>query len=132
MQPFTKEQFKRKYLQGHTELQISECLSKNGSLIKHSPGDKNIRKNKKIPGKAIIEKIEYDKRADLFKHYLMDAVEVKGAEILDMDIKDLLTLVVKTIPTKVENKHTAEFTFADMVMKANKLEKVETIDADTD
>ena len=124
MQPLSKEQFKRKYLQGHQELMIADKL-RGGSLIKSSPGDKNIKSKKKIPGKDIIEKKAFENRADEFKHYLMDAVSVKGADILDMDLKDILNLVVKTLPTKTENKTEHTFTFADMVVKAK---KVDTID----
>ena len=124
MQPLSKEQFKRKYLQGHKQLAIEAQLN-GGSLIKHSPGDRNISKQKKIPGKNVIEQVEYEKRADEFKHYLMDAVAVKGSDILDMDLKDILNLVVKTLPTKTENKTEHTFTFADMVVKA---QKVDTID----
>lgn len=98
---------------------------RGGSLIKSSPGDKNISRKKKIPGKDIIEKKAFENRADEFKHYLMDAVSVKGADILDMDLKDILNLVVKTLPTKTENKTEHTFTFADMVVKAK---KVDTID----
>jgi len=119
MQGMSKEQFHRKWADTHTELSALDRLEGGRqSLIKDSPGDKNIYTKGKIPGKNVIEKKAFEERAENFKHYVMDAVCVRSKDILDkeqMPIDKLLNTVVKTLPQRQELKVEGEFTFANMI-----------------
>ena len=136
MEGMSKEQFMRKYIDTHKGIHCFSDLKnrsfKNSSLIKDSPGDKNIGERGKIPGKNIIESKCMEDRAEDKQHYIMDAVEVRGAEILDkeaMPFDKLLNSMIKIMPQKIEQK-TVNFTFADMIKQATMDEEAEknTID----
>jgi len=137
----SKEQFARKYIDTHKGIHCGSDLMngayKNGSLIKMSPGDKNIYKER-VKGQSLCEPKCSEERAEAFKHYLMDANAVRSDEILDpekMPIKDLLSLIVRTLPQKTESKE-MHFTFADMVKQAamdkGKIVDVEPVATDED
>ena len=135
MEGMTEEQWIRKYVGTHKGI---HCLSdlaagagRNGSLIKMSPGDKNIMANHNIHGKNLIEKKCMEDRAEDFKHFLLDTNDVRANSALDQNLlpyKDLLALIVKTLPQKVEQK-TVNFTFADMVQQAA-LDKGKIVDVE--
>ena len=138
MEGMSKEQFRRKYFDTHRGIHSVGDLANGGfgksSLVKKSPGDKNIRRRGKIPGKNLIENKCMKDRAEVFKHYLMDATDVRSQEILDPDklpIDKLLSLVIKTLPQKVEGEVEHAFTFADMAKKAA-MERAETIDVENE
>lgn len=125
MDGMTKEQFKRKYEDTHTEIKCMSDLEAgraNSSLIKKSPGDKNIKTRGKIPGKKLIERRAIEQRSDDFKHYILDAVSVRKQEILDkkdVPMVQLLQIVSRNLPQKIESKNEHTFTFADMVKRAS-------------
>lgn len=131
MKAMTKEQFRRKYVDTHTELHALDYL-RNGSVIKSSPGDRNISAMKPIPGKREIEKLSMEKHKENLVGFVMDANSVRAKEILDpekLPYKDLLYAAIKLMPTKVEQSGSVDFTFGDMVKKAHlELEKVDTIE----
>jgi len=125
MHRMNKEEFNRKYMDTHTELSALDRLEqgRKGSVVKHSPGDKNIYSRGKIPGKNVIENKCFEKRAEDTKHYLLDALEVRSLDILDkeqMPIDKLVNSVIKTLPQKQEVKLEGEFTFASMLEIAKK------------
>ena len=130
-----RKRFKRKYSPDtHLGLHVASKLSNNGSLIKTSPGDRNVTPFKIIPGKRSIELSEKEKRDQQFQHYLLDAAEIRKMEILnkeDVPMVSLLQIISRNIPQKVESKNEHTFTFADMVKKATfELERVETVDVE--
>ncbi len=136
MEYMNKEQFKRKYLDTHKGIHCVSDLNNGtfnkGSLIKNSPGDKNITQRGKIKGKNIIEHKAMEKRSEDKKHYIMDAVSVRGMEILDkeaMPFPKLLDSMIKILPQKVEAQ-VAHFTYADMVKQAHM--NKETIDVENE
>jgi hypothetical protein len=123
------EEFKSLYMDTHMELQVLEKLNDTGTLIKDSPGDKNITRRYKIPGKALIESIEMEKRADGLSHCLMDAIGARVGDLMDIPMEKLVALGIKTLPQKVDSKMEHTFTFADMVKKASlEVENYDTID----
>jgi hypothetical protein len=128
-----RKEFKKKY-SNDTHLGIhcaSELAGSNGSLIKSSPGDRNVTPFR-IPGKELIEDKCSEERADGFKNYLLDAVEIRKNEILDkkdVPMVALLQIVSRNIPQKTESKNEHTFTFADMVKRATiELSKVDTVE----
>jgi len=131
MRQLSKEQFKRKWVDTHTELSALDLLEqgrKGSLLVKHNE-DKSIKMRGKIPGKNIIEKKSIENQEKNLKEFILDASMVRSSEILDMDYAKLLSIAVKLVPTQVENRGTVNFTFGDMVRKANiSLEKVDTIE----
>jgi len=125
----TPEQFRATYEDTHTEFQVLDLLEKGGSLIKVHPGDKNITIRHKIPGKALIESIEMEKRADGLSHCLLDAIGARIGDLMDIPMEKLVSLGIKTLPQKIDQKMEHNFTFADMVKKASlEVENYETID----
>ena len=136
--PMTKDQFNRKYVDTHKGLHCAEVLHKgaykNSSLIKHSPGDKNITQRGKIKGKNLIEAKCMKDRAEDVKHFFVDAMAVRGKEILnkeDMPFDKLVNAVIKVLPQQVEQTIEANMTFADIIRKASNIRKNEdTIDVE--
>ena len=129
----TPEQFKELYMDTHTEFQVLDMLEKGafdkGSLVKVSPGDKNITIRHKIPGKALIESIEMEKRADGLSHCLLDAKGARIGDLMDIPMDKLVSLAIKANPQKIDQTIDHSFTFADMVKKASlEVENYETID----
>ena len=136
-----RKEFKKKYhkdtvvgrgVRSGTGSEIGDRLANSGSLIKHEPGDRNIVRGKKIPGKHLIEQVAMDKRAADYKHYLLDAVTVRKQEILnkkDVPMVQLLQIVSRNLPQQVESKNEHVFTFADMVKKATQ-ERERVIDVE--
>jgi hypothetical protein len=126
-----RKEFKKKYhkdsllgrsVSSGTGSEIGDRLANSGSLIKKEPGDKNIVRGRKIPGKHLIEQVAMEKRAADYKHYLLDAVTVRKQEILnkeDVPMVQLLQIVSRNLPQQVESKNEHVFTFADMVKKAS-------------
>ena len=130
-----RKRFKKKYARD-THLGIhctSKLVGNNGSLIKTSPGDRNVTPFG-LPGKKEIEKVAKEKRDAQFQNYLLDAAEIRKLEILDkkeVPMVSLLQIISRNIPQKVESKNEHTFTFADMVKKATiELERVETVDVE--
>ena len=128
-----RKEFKKKYAKD-THLGIhcaSELASSNGSLIKSSPGDRNVT-TARIPGKELIEQKSKEVRDANFQHYLHDAFEIRGKEVLnkkDVPMVSLLQIISRNIPQKTESKNEHTFTFADMVKRATiELSKVDTVD----
>jgi len=139
MEEISRAEFKRKYSKdNHLGLYCKNNLADigQGSLIRSSPGDRNITVDKPIPGKNLIEKKAMDKRAEDFKHYLLDAVAVRKKEILDkkeVPMVQLLQIVSRNLPQEVKSDSNVTFTFADMVKRATiELTKFETVDVEKD
>lgn len=135
MEGMTREQFKRKYLDTHTELSLQDRLSSTNLC----PGNISKKQLKVFDkSKKEIEKKCAEDRAEDVSRMLYDAVSVRNIEVLskeDMPIDKLLALTIKAHPQQAQVKHTGEvaFTFADMISSASiNLEKVETIDAEID
>jgi len=122
-----QEEFKRIYTDTHMELQVADLMH-GQSLIKNSPGDKNITVRGKIPGKALIEKIAMDERAEGMAHCLMDAVGARVGDLMDIPMDKLVSLAIKANPQKLEQKIEGNFTFAEMV----KIASTEDIDVEID
>jgi len=133
-----RKEFKKKY---HKDTLLGRSvaskisgkeISNNGSLIKSSPGDRNITPLW-IPGKGLIESKAKEKRDEDYQHYLHDALEVRKLEILDkkdVPMVSLLQMISRNIPQKLESKNEHTFTFADMVKRATiELQKIDTVDA---
>jgi len=107
-----REEFKRKYLDTHTEIQALSKLG-NPNNIKH-PSDLNAAnvKNLKKPYEVRGFKI----RAANLKHFMHDAIEVRADDILDkkqMPMKDLLKIAVSTMPKEVKIEATVN-TFSSL------------------
>ena len=113
-----QEEFKRIYTDTHMELQVADLMH-GQSLIKNSPGDKNITVRGKIPGKALIEKKAMDERAEGMAHCLMDAVGARIGDLMDIPMDKLVSLAIKANPQKLEQKIEGNFTFAEMVKIAS-------------
>lgn len=133
MRYMDKEQFKRKWVGTHTELNVIDKL--NGtSLIDNSVSKKQLKNIEKT--KRNIEKKSIDQQLNDVSEMLYDAVGVRKNEVLDQDklpIKDLLMLTIKAHPqhAKIENTGNVNFTFADMIEKSSfTLNKVKTIDVE--
>ncbi len=127
-----RKEFKKKYAPDtHLGIHCMGELSNNGSLIKSSPGDRNITPLR-IPGKELIEQAAKEVRDSNYQHYLHDACEIRKLEILDkkeVPMVELLKIISRNIPQKLESKNEHSFTFADMVKRATvELSKVDTID----
>ena len=127
------EEFISTYKDTHMEFQLTDALNAGsfdkGSLIKTSPGDKNITVRGKIPGKALIESREMDKRAEGLSHCLMDAVGARIDNLMEIPMDKLVSLAIKTLPQKTESKIEGNFTLVNMIQQSQKA-KVETIDAE--
>ena len=122
-----QEEFKRIYTDTHMELQVADLMH-GQSLIKVHPGDKNITVRGKIPGKALIEKLAMDERAEGMAHCLMDAVGARIGDLMDIPMDKLVSLAIKANPQKLEQKIEGNFTFAEMV----KIASTEDIDVEID
>lgn len=137
MERSPEEQMKEK-LDGHLGFSIMDALHggsyKGGSLVKHSPGDKNITSRHKMPGKNIIEHNCIKKRKEDVQHVLVDVMVMRQMELLDpeqMPMSKLVDSVIKVLPTKIEAESHHTFTFADMIQTAAKkvdLEDVEDVE----
>ena len=121
MQGMSKEQFKRKYIDTHTELQCIDHMSKRDM--------KNISKYKKK-----VEKDSAEERIDKLSQMLTEAVGCRSDELIDSEalpMKDLLLATLRAHPqrAKIENTGTVNFTFADMMTKANiTMNKIDDVD----
>ena len=125
----TPEEFKRRYEDTHTELQLLELMNSNKSLIKTHPEDKNITRDHKIPGKKLIESLAMEERAEGISHVLLDACGARIGDLMEMPVDKLYSLAIKTLPQKVAQTIDHNFTFADMVKKASlEVETYDTID----
>jgi hypothetical protein len=117
----TPEEFKKTYLDTHMELAVTDVLNKgafnNGSLMKMEPGDKNITKRGKIPGKKMIEAKAMEDRAEGLSHCLMDAIGARVDELLVIPMDKLVSLGIKTLPQKIDQKVDGNFTLVDMVQR---------------
>ena len=118
----SKEEFARKYKDTHAELQFGNMLEKarkTSSLKMKFPDDKNagaVSKHKKP-----LERAGFVKRADGFKHYLMDGISVRSEELLSPDsmpFKDLIRIVAGILPREDEVKVQHNHTYADLVLRA--------------
>ena len=119
-------EWSRRWEGTHAELAVTDALStmgNAGSLIAKEPGDKNITKNKPIPGKKIIEAEEAEKRNNLLDRFIHETLELRAKDILDVKYEKLLDLAIKARPRKIEGKMEHEYTFADMVKNASNFEK---------
>jgi hypothetical protein len=129
----TPEEFKKIYTDTHLEFQLTDALNagsfNKGSLIKTSPGDKNITVRGKIPGKALIESREMDKRAEGLSHMVLDACGARASDLMEIPADKLFALAAKLLPQKTESKIDANFTLVNMIQQSQKA-KVETIDAE--
>jgi hypothetical protein len=139
--PKEMEEFERRYVDTHTEIKGLSALNgmekgrfNNSSLIKNSPGDKNIYQRGKIPGKNLIEKDCMHERQEKVTGYLIDALDIRKREILnkeDYQIKDLINAIVRLMPQKVESDVNTTHTFADEVKRLTiEKKKYTAIDAD--
>jgi hypothetical protein len=134
MDGMSKEQFKKKWEDSHTELTASELLQagRQGNLAR--VGKKELARIDSA--KRLAEQAGIEKRAENLSNFLLDATAIRSEEILnkeELPIDKLLNLTIKTIPQqgKIEHTGNVEFTFADMVKRASiELEKVETIDVE--
>lgn len=124
----TPEEFKALYMDTHMEFQATDALLKGsynkGSLAKIEPGDKNIKKYGKIPGKALIESKAMEKRAEGLSHCLMDAIGARVGDLMEIPMEKLVGLGIKTLPQKVDQKIDGNFTLVNMIHKA------QTVDAE--
>lgn len=127
MRAMTKEEFRRKYEDTHTELIA-------GSLINEHMSKKKLLNISKA--KREIEVSASEKRMEKLSEFLTDAVSVRKIEVLnkeDLPMKDLLAMTIKSHPqrAKIENTGEVNFTFADMVARSSiNLTKVDDIDAE--
>ena len=132
----TPEEFKSTYQDTHTEFQVLDLLEKGGSLIKVHPGDKNISVRGKIPGKALIESKEMEKRQEGLSHCLFDAVGARVGDLMEIQMDKLVALAIKSAPQKIDQKIEGNFTFAEMVKIAsteNTIEvEIDEVQEDTD
>ena len=136
--PRELEKFRRKYEDTHTEIKAISALAKSGyagsSLIKNSPGDKNAGSVKKY--KKPIERSCIEKQRKQLVDYLVDGFELRKREILskkDLPIKDLLNVIVKFMPQKVESEVNANMDFAEMIKSVTLEQKrYKPIDAEDD
>lgn len=122
MDKMSKEQFKKKWLDTHTELTMLDKLeASRQSLVKNSPGDKNIKTRGKIAGKNLIEKKCKEDRDNQLKEMLLDAVSVNAEKLVEAKNFDeahkLTKLAISMIPQKIQSKNETTFTFADMVRR---------------
>ena len=132
----TKEQFKARWLDTHTEVCATDVLRKgsfaNGSLARETLSRSDMAEIN--VAKKAIEREGVAKRAENLTNFMLDSVEVRGSEVLDPDklpIKDLLGLTIKLMPQQAKIQHTGEvnFTFTDMIAKASiDLDRIEDID----
>lgn len=134
-----RDQWNRKYTLTHKGLHATQQLidGRQGSLIKHSPGDKNVTSYKDLPGKNLIETREMKKRANNFRHFVLDSVSVRNDEILDkkaVPMKDLLNLAAKILPQQKEDVgEEKSVTFADMVKTVTiEMRKYDTVDVEAE
>lgn len=119
-----KEEFTRRYKDTHTELQLLEASRETTSLVKVHPEDKGIASNYKIPGKALIESLAMEKRAEGLSHCLLDAISARVEDLMDIPMEKLVSLGIKTLPQKVDQKIDGNFTLINMIQKAH------TVDAE--
>ena len=134
----SKDQWHRKYVDTHAGLHaMSELAGKTGNLVKTHPEDKNITHNHPIKGKNLLENRAIKKRANNFRHFVLDTVSVRNEEILDKEavpMKDLLNLAAKILPQQKEDlgeEKTA--TFADMVKTVTiEMRKYDTVDVEAE
>jgi len=121
-----REEFKSRYFGD----QIKDLLDPKVPVDKESRGVSNIKKNK-----VGIEKVQFEKRAEGFKHKILDVVEARSHELYnkdDVSMETILNTAVKLMPKQIEGQINHSFTFADMVAKASiELEKIETIDVES-
>jgi hypothetical protein len=118
--PMNREQFKRKYIDSHTEIQAMSKLgkkkgwcAKNNDIIE--PSDKNAANVKHL--KKPIERKCAIVRAENVTHFVYDAIEVRAEDVLDKEqvpMKDLLKIAVSAAPKHVKIDANINNTFADL------------------
>ncbi|MCP3686065.1 MAG: hypothetical protein GY861_25750 [bacterium] len=136
MDGMTKNQFKRKWTDTHTELSALDRLEGGRrSLIVDSPGDKGIYSSGKIKGKNILEKQGFKDRDDKFKEMILDAVDVNAEKLASPknfnETVKLARLAADLMNHKKEANVEVNFTFADMVKQATiDKKKYNTVDVE--
>jgi len=114
MSPMTREQFKRKYVDTHTEIKAMSLLEKKGNNV-IEPSDKNAKRYGLL--KRPIEKKCAAIRAENLNDYIYDGVEVRSPEILDknqLPFRDLLKIAVSIAPKNININANVTNTFADL------------------
>ena len=116
--------FKRKYTEDDSVLnfithqEIKRSQRGAGTLIYNREDKRYLDKSQYSTVSVDIEK----KKQSHIKNMLLDAVVVRGGEVLDMPYKDLLGLTIKAcIPTRLEGEvdHKHSVSFIDIVTRAN-------------
>ena len=129
--PMSREQFKRKYVDTHTELKGNTAMF-GGNSVKMSPGDKNASRVKQL--KKPIERSCMEKQRSDLRGYLGDALSVRQKEILnknDYSIKDLINAIIKTLPQQIDQKSEVSMNFADEIKRLTiEAKKYKAIDAE--
>ncbi len=119
----TPEEFKKTYMDTHMELQAIDALNKgsfnNGSLMKVEPGDKNIKRYGKIPGKKLIEAKAMEDRADGLAHCVFDACGARAGDLMEIPAEKLFSLAVKLSPQKIDQKIEGNFTLVEMIQRVH-------------
>jgi hypothetical protein len=114
MSPMTREQFKRKYVDTHTELTAMSSLPHKRNNIT-DPSDKNANKCNLL--KKPYEAQGFVIRANKLNDYIYDGVEVRAEDILDkkqIPMKDLLKIAVSIAPKNININANVTNTFADL------------------
>ena len=137
--PMSREEFKRKHFDTHTELKAESVLGgatsgqfRQKNTISKEPGDKNAKHVAKL--KKPIERECMEKQRSDLRQYLGDALSVRQKEILnknDYSIKDLINAIIKTLPQQIDQKSEVSMNFADEIKRLTiESKKYKAIDAE--
>lgn len=109
--PINLEQYKRKYIDSHTEIKAISMLKNN---IK-DPSDLNASQVKKYKKKYEVD--GFHKRAENLEGMVYDTIEVRAVDMLDrkqLPMKDLLKIGVSMKPKNINLNANVTNTFADL------------------
>ena len=116
-----QDQWNRKYVDTHAGLAVIEALSGPKSTIAYEPGDKNAKDVTRL--KRPIEAEELAKRNKVVDNFVLDTIDLRAKDILDVKYEKLLEMAIKARPKVVEGKMEHTYTFRDMVTSATNFEK---------
>ena len=129
MESITREQFKRKYAADHSvkNFLINDVV--NSKLRKERVNTQLVRDCKVT---ALAQASSDEQREEGFNNLVFDGIAVKQTEVLDMDIKDLMSMGLKLIEGKHKKQDsgmTVNFSFGALAKQCyEQPDKVETID----
>lgn len=119
-----RKQFKELYCNDNS---VSGFLaSQSGGSLITTNDSKYLNKNNYSTTEGLLTKRE------LLQQYLLDAINVRGEEVLNkkcITIDKLIALAIKTIPQEINSNVNANVSFLDAITKASvELDKLQDVD----